>query len=223
MMRTNVVTNDLPAYQQLDCFKRFTEDEFKILARGLRYKKIKAGQVIFEEGEDKDKYYVLLDGLVRIERYDESATYYYYDYIQSNDLFPFEGLLSDEEHPFSAEAITDIEVLTFPAKSFEELCLTNPAQMRFIARRLTSIIRYNETRMQYELTQNAQDRVRQHLYFLRNTLGKTVGTKTIIPYPVTLKEISLNSGTSAETTRQVIRSMVEDGEIEYSHKRFTFY
>ncbi|BDP50277.1 hypothetical protein EfmJHP10_17130 [Enterococcus faecium] len=57
-------------------------------------------------------------GLVRLERYDESATYYYYDYVNTNNLFPMSGMFGEETYTYTAQAMTDIETFYLPVVVF---------------------------------------------------------------------------------------------------------
>lgn len=76
--------------------------------------------------------YILTKGLVRLERYDESATYYYYDYVNTNNLFPMSGMFGEETYTYTAQAMTDIETFYLPVSYYEKLARKNPEQLIYM-------------------------------------------------------------------------------------------
>lgn len=76
-------------------FEAFTDLEFQRLQREMRLRKFKKRQVLFNEGDQRDKVFYLVKGLVKLERYDESALYMYTDYVKQEKLFPYDELFAD--------------------------------------------------------------------------------------------------------------------------------
>lgn len=206
-----------------DDFEHLTEEEFNLLKANVLLRSYKKGQILFDEGDPRDRLYFVTEGLVRLERYDESATYYYYDYVSNCSVFPMGGIFREELYSHSAQALTDIDTFYFPAQIFEQICQNNPKQLIYLIKKLNSIIASHQLRLQTGLTSNAHDRVTQNLYILKKELGKKEATKTVIPFPITLKELAVNSGTTRETAGQVIKKMKKKGLLDYDKKMFTFY
>ncbi|MFV0559753.1 MAG: Crp/Fnr family transcriptional regulator [Enterococcus sp.] len=204
-------------------FENFTDEEFQLLKENVLLRSYKKGQILFDEGDSRNRVYFLTKGLVRLERYDESATYYYYDYVPKKTLFPTSGLFEECCYTYTAQALTDIETFYLPIKLYERLSVSNPKQLLYLVRHIGKIVENNELRIQIGLTSSAFDRVKQNLYILQHELGEpTTCGKTTIPYPITLKELAVNSGTTRETAGQVVRQMREEGLIDYDKKQFTF-
>ena len=84
------------------------------------------GQILFDDGDPRQRLYILTKGLVRLERYDESATYYYYDYVNTNNLFPMSGMFGEETYTYTAQAMTDIETFYLPVSYYEKLARKIP-------------------------------------------------------------------------------------------------
>ncbi|EOT42691.1 MULTISPECIES: Crp/Fnr family transcriptional regulator [Enterococcus] len=205
-------------------FEHLTEEEFQLLKANVLLRSYKKGQVLFDEGDARDRLYYVIEGLVRIERYDESATYYYYDYVSNNSVFPLGGVFEAEVYTHSAQAMTDIETFYFPTQIYEQICQKNNEQLLYLIKKQNKIIESHQLRLQTGLTSNAHDRVTQNLYILKRELGQQESkTKVTIPFPITLKELAVNSGTTRETAGQVIKKLKEKGFIDYDKKIFTFY
>lgn len=204
-------------------FKNLTFDEFELLYKNSTLRSYKKGQTLFDEGDHRSKFYFVLEGLVRIERFDESATYFYYDYVTNNSIFPLGGVFKSNVYLHGAQAMTDITTFCIPTDIFENICYQNTSQLIYLFHKLDTIFQFHQQRIQVGLTPKAQDRVKQNLYILKEELGIVDGKKKVkIPYPITLKELATNSGTTRETAGLVVKNLQKNGYIEYKKKIFTF-
>lgn len=216
-------TNQLYELRFKPVFANFTESEFNCLKKHLYLRSYKKGQVLFDEGDKREKLFYLKKGLVRIERFDKSASFQYIDYNNPDTLFPYGGLFSDENYHYSAYAATDIELYYLPTDSFEQQALYNPEQLVFLYKKISVILRQQEKRIQYLAVSSATSRIINTLLFLMENLGKHITPKLIeIPYPITINEIADISGCSRETVGSIIKQLKENHHLEYEHKQFTF-
>jgi len=189
-------------------FEAFTDLEFKQLQREMRLRKYKKGQVLFNEGDHRNKVFYLLKGLVKLERYDESALYMYTDYVKQEKLFPYGELFADGVYRYTAYAMTDIELFYIPAKLFEEVLAGNARQLLYFYRHLTNILIEHEERIQFLVGSTASSRIIKALAFLMEELGEEK-TKIglTVPYPITVCEIATISGCSRETVGNKIKQL----------------
>ncbi|UDE94771.1 Crp/Fnr family transcriptional regulator [Carnobacterium viridans] len=204
-------------------FSEFTDPEFNLLRKNMYLRKYKKGQVLFDEEDIREKIFYLISGLVRLEKYDESAFYTYTDYVKKETLFPYGGMFSDEVYHYSAYAVTDIELYYIPTTLFESLIEKNPKQMIFFYHKLSKILETHEKRLQYMVVSNATNRIIKALNYLMKELGDyTNPTMVNIPYPITINEIANMSGCSRETVGNTIKKLKEMEKLEYEHKLFVF-
>ena len=204
-------------------FSAFTEAEFKTVQKGMQLRKYKKGQVLFDEGDRKDKFFYLIEGLVKLERYDESAIYMYTDYVKEDRLFPYGEIFSGEVYRYTAYALTDIQLYTIPAMLFEEVLAGNGEQLLYFYKRLTDILVDHEERIQYFVGTSAASRIVKALAYLMKELGELSGKgKVVVSYPITVCEIATISGCSRETVGNKIKQLKEMGKLEHDHKILTF-
>ncbi|MGY3777283.1 Crp/Fnr family transcriptional regulator [Isobaculum melis] len=206
-----------------ELFVGFTDEEFDIIQSNLFMRHYKKGQILFDEGDRRDRVYFLRKGLVRLERYDESATFSYFDYVKKHTLFPYGGMFHDEDYHYSAYAVTDIEVYYIPMQLFEETVKNNQEQLIYVFHKLSKILENHEVRLQRCLTSSATERIEQALAILMKDLGEAIAPHIVeIPYPITLKELATMSGTTRETVGHTIKKLKQEKKIEYEHKMFVF-
>ncbi|EPH95156.1 MULTISPECIES: Crp/Fnr family transcriptional regulator [unclassified Enterococcus] len=222
-MRVNKLDFHFSKLRYQPDFAHFTDEEFQLIKEHAVIRSYKKGQILFDEGDDRSRLYLLTKGLIRLERYDESATYYYYDYVNPNNLFPLAGIFESETYAYTAQAMTDIETFYLPVSYYEKLTKKNPAQLLYLVHKLSKVVEMHELRIQIGLTSSAFDRVKQNLFILKEELGEeTEDGHTCIPYPITLKELAVNSGTTRETAGQVIKQLKDSGLLTYNKKHFIF-
>lgn len=222
-MRINRIDYHFSKLRYQPDFENFTDEEFELIKEHTILRSYKKGQILFDEGDERQRLYILTSGLVRLERYDESATYYYYDYVNPNNLFPMSGIFEEGIYSYTAQAMTDIETFSFPVSCYEKFAKNNPKQLLYMIHKISKVVAMHELRIQIGLTSSAFDRVKQNLFILKEELGiPTTDGHVEIPYPITLKELAVNSGTTRETAGQVIKQLKDSGLLDYQKKRFTF-
>ena len=222
-MRVNRIDFHFSKLRYQPDFENFTDDEFEQIKEHAILRSYKKGQVLFNEGDERQRLYILTEGLIRLERYDESATYYYYDYVVANNLFPMSGIFEESIYTYTAQAMTDIETFSFPVSFYEKIAKKNCKHLLYMIHKLSRVVELHELRIQIGLTSSAFDRVKQNLFVLKEELGVPTEDGHIhIPYPITLKELAVNSGTTRETAGQVIKQLKDSGLLDYEKKRFIF-
>ncbi|WP_313469709.1 Crp/Fnr family transcriptional regulator [Carnobacterium sp.] len=215
--------NQLYELRYKPVFANFTEAEFHCLKKQLFFRQYKKGQVLFDEGDKREKMFYLTKGLVRLESYDESASFSYIDYTKPDTLFPYGGMFSDETYHFSAYAATDIEVYYLPTKVFEEQVASNADQLLYLYKKISTILEQQEKRIQYLAVSSATSRIIKALAYLMEDLGIYLSSSLIeIPFPITINEIADISGCSRETVGNVVKQLKEESKLAYTHKLFTF-
>ena len=129
----------------------------------------------------------------------------------------------DDFYHFSAYAVTDIEVYYIPTDIFEKISKGNTAQLLYFYQALSTNLESHELKIQYCLASSATVRVVETLAILMKHLGENYFSGTIrIPYPITLKEIAINSGTTRETASNVIKTLKKEKKLDYCQKHLIF-
>lgn len=206
-----------------EVFRFFTDEEFKRISHSMHFRKYKKGQVLFDEGDQRNKVFYLSKGLVKLERYDVSALYMYTDYIKEDKLFPYGELFSNPSYRYTAYCLTDVELYYMPAELFESVLSANPNQMLYFYKNLSSILKEHEERIQFLVGSNASSRIIKALSFLMDELGVNVGANRIkVPYPITICEIATISGCSRETVGIKLKQLKKIGKLEHTRKLLTF-
>lgn len=209
--------------RQLPEFCDFTEDEYARLTQDLTVKTYPKGQVLFDHGDARRRFYFVIKGVVRLERLDETGNFSFINYVKSVKGFPYRGLYTDKDYPYTATALTAITIASVPMASFEAIVALNPRVTRQVISQMSQLLDRMENRLQKLVTSSATSRVIQALIIFGTDMGEqTPAGDVLIPYPITLIELARLSGTTRETAGQVVTKLEVAGKLSYNKKRFRF-
>ncbi|MCH5463107.1 Crp/Fnr family transcriptional regulator [Lactobacillus sp. LC28-10] len=209
--------------RQLPEFCDFTEAEFSKLTHDLSVKTYPKGQILFDHGDLRQRFYYVIKGVVRLERHDETGNFTFINYVKAIKGFPYRGLYTDADYPYTATALTDITIASVPMTTFEAIVSLNPLVTRQVISQMSHLLDRMENRLQKLVTSSATNRVIQALSIFGSDMGeKTPDGDVLIPYPITLIELARLSGTTRETAGQVVTKLEVAGKLIYNKKRFRF-
>lgn len=204
-------------------FCEFTDAEFQTLMAQMQVKTYPKGQVLFDYGDSRDRFYFVIKGVIRLERLDETGNFTFINYVKTQTGFPYRGLYSGQEYPYTATALTPITVALLSMSTLEQLIATNPQVTKQVLRQMSFLIDRTETRLQKLVTSSAANRVVQALIVFGTDMGELgENGQVTIPYPITLIELARLSGTTRETAGQVVSKLEAAGKLRYQKKRFCF-
>ena len=205
--------------RQHPAFVNLPVELFDKLAVEIQYRKIPKGQIIFFAGDRRERLFLLSQGYVRIEQYDSTDTFSYMDYIKKNSVFPYGGMFFDERYHYTASAVTNVEYFSIPIDLFEEYSKKSVDQLLFITKRLSQILEFQELRLRNVVAASASERLVQSLSLLCMDFCKE---RDGLPFPISMKELAKLGATTRETVNQVLKKLLDEGRIEYEHKKLTF-
>lgn len=205
--------------RQHPAFRLLPTEGFDRLAREIKYRKIPKGQILFFEGDEREKLFLLTKGYVRIEQYDKTASYSYVDFVKEQALFPLGGLFEDRRYHYTAVAVTNLEYFVIPVNLFEAYSSAEPKQLLYLIGQLSQVLQFHEFRLRNAALAGAKDRVIQALSVLCLDFCK-MGNQ--LPFPVSMIELSRLGATTRETVHQVMKKLKAEQKIHYQSKIITF-
>ncbi|WML29931.1 Crp/Fnr family transcriptional regulator [Neobacillus sp. OS1-32] len=195
---------------QSQLFSLGDEEDFKSLEKHMYKRTYKKNQLLFTEGDPRDKIYFLLEGFVKLERFNQEATILYLDYLKPNDFFPYRGMFTNEYYHFSAYALTDIVVYYIPMTIFENFILSDKSRLFHVVKILTGIMEQHEKRIEIITTNYVKDRIELTFAYLMIYYGTKIQNGIIIDIPIPQTEIAKLSGASRESVSHIFKELKED-------------
>lgn len=187
----------------------------------MTVKTYQRGQILFDQGDPRDRFYYLIDGVCKSFHWDKDGGEQLYLYIRPEKAFPYIGLFEDNHYAYTVQTMSEVKLAEFPMPIYEEILRENSELMVNAVKEMSQIINTSETQLQRMVTTSAKCRVWNAILFIGQQIGDYQEDETIlVPYPITLVELSKVSGTTRETTSQMVQQLVSENKVQYNRKYF---
>ncbi len=183
-----------------------------LLAWGAAYKKVAAGEIIFQEGAHSSFYYQLVTGKVKWLNINDEGKEFIQTIIEPDECFGEFPLFDDE--PFAASAIADEDsvIIRLHRAAFHQLLKENPDLHFQFSRLLTQRLRFKFLILKELAKHNPENSISTLLnYFKQNR--KNICTKCN-KLNLTRQQIADMTGLRVETVIRTMKSMQQKGEIQ---------
>lgn len=182
-----------------------------LLAWGGVFKKIKAGEIIFQEGVHSPLYYQLVEGKVRWVNINEQGKEFIQILIEPGECFGEFALFDDG--PFAATAIADEDsvIIRLHKDSFYEILKENP-QLHFeFSKLLTQRLRFKFLILKELANHNPENSISSLLKYFKEH-HKNICTKCN-KLKLTRQQIADMTGFRVETVIRTMKNMQQKGEL----------
>jgi CRP/FNR family transcriptional regulator, cyclic AMP receptor protein len=183
-----------------------------LLAWGGAYKKLSAGEVIFQEGTQSSFYYQLVSGKVRWVNINDEGKEFIQTIIEPDECFGEFPLFDDE--PFAASAIADEDsvIIRLHRSTFHQLLKENPDLHFKFSKLLTQRLRFKFLILKELAKHNPENSISTLLNYFKQT-NKNICTKCN-KLNLTRQQIADMTGLRVETVIRTMKSMQLKGELQ---------
>lgn len=206
---------DLPPFSKLD-----TGQIREILdqASSRRYD---AGVAIFEEGHDADRFYLLLDGYIRVVRITPEGEQVIALHIPSGQLFGIARALGRTTYPATALTAAESIALSWPMRLWDSFVAKYDGFSTETYKTVGSRINEMNNRIVEMATQQVEQRIACALLRLINQTGRKVEGGIEIDFPITRQDLSEMTGTTLHTVSRLLSAWEKKGLVISGRKRIT--
>ena len=216
-------TNDYEILKEFEVFSFLNKEEQELISKHLFYRTYKKNQILFTEGDPRERIYFLIDGFVKLEKTNVEATTTYTYYIKPKELFPYRGMFNDEYYNISASALTDVVLYYIPTKVFEVLVKNNKEQLSYIINQLSHIIGHHENRIQIFSLNHVREKVELSIAHLMKYYGEENGCEVKVDLPMTIKELSMMLGISRESVSACVGDLQKERLVSVINKNINIH
>jgi CRP/FNR family transcriptional regulator len=202
----------LPFQSAADLFRGIPEHEAGKIAGFLKAKSYPRDAALFYEGSPNDFLYMVRKGLVKLVSLSERGTETILHILRKDDIFG-ELLLVENKRPYSATAVTDVEVDALSRKDFLELLPACPTFAFNYTRLLTKRLMQMEKEFSGLIHAWAYHRLAKELLHLAEDIGVDTREGTRIGLRLTHEDLANLIGTARETVTIQLNKFEELGLI----------
>ncbi|MCX5812244.1 MAG: Crp/Fnr family transcriptional regulator [Proteobacteria bacterium] len=204
-------------------FSALKYNEIEAISRITALKRYPKGYVVFQEGEQGDALYIIVNGKVKVSIYDEDGREYILDIIGKDGFFGELSLI--DELPRSADIITteDSTFLVIKRVEFLKLLVDNPVITLSILKTLSKRLRAADERIRGFAFLSVEGRILKYLIDIGERTGVKVKNYLIIENGPSQIEIASSCGCSRETVSRMIKNLVEKDVLSSGKRRYTIH
>jgi CRP/FNR family nitrogen fixation transcriptional regulator len=190
------------------------DDDVRALQRIGTKARISRNQTIFRQGEVADCAYKVVSGVVRLCKHMGGGRRHIAQFSFPGDFF---SVLDFEKHSFTAEAVTDVVLISYPQSRIAALGEERPSVRRRFLTLLSQRLCDMENHLAVLGRQNAKERVISFLLSLADRIG--LDEDDLVDVPMNRQDIADYLGLTNETVCRVVSELTRAGLIETPNNR----
>ncbi|MFC2967924.1 Crp/Fnr family transcriptional regulator [Acidimangrovimonas pyrenivorans] len=176
------------------------------------------GSAIFREGAEAERFYLLLDGVIRVIRTTPTGEQIIALHIAPGQLFGIAPALQRDTYPATAMAAADCVALSWPVRLWHGFTAKYDGfateSYRTVGERLGEM----QTRIVELATKAVEQRVAAALLRMANQTGRKTEEGIEITFPITRQNISDMTGTTLHTVSRLLSAWEKEGLVKSTRK-----
>lgn len=202
-------------------FARLERSEIRSILDHAVSRHFEAGVAVFEEGAEADRFYMLLDGYIRVLRITPQGDKVIVLHIPSGQLFGIAKAIGRTTYPATAMTASDCIVLSWPTSLFDSFSARYDGFATETYKTVGQRIGEMNTRLVELATQQVEQRVANAVLRLAEQSGRQVAEGIEIDFPITRKDLSELTATTLHTVSRLLSGWEKDGIVKSGRKRIT--
>lgn len=206
---------------QIPPFSKLDNEQISDILDQAFSRRYDAGATVFQEGHDAERFYMLLDGYIRVVRISAQGERVIALHIPSGQLFGIAGAFGRDQYPATAITATESIAISWPAHFWPEFVANYDGfateTYKVIGHRMEEM----STRILELATQQVQQRIANAVLRLINQSGRKVAGGIEIDFPITRQDLAELTGATLHTVSRTLSGWERDGIIVSERKHIT--
>lgn len=205
----------------LPLFSRLERREIRTILDQATSRRHDVGVHIFDEGMKADRFFLLLDGYIRVVRITPEGEQVVGLHIPPGQLFGIARALGRDTYPATAVTADECLTLSWPMRIWDEYASTYDGFATETYATVGNRLGEMNNRIVEMATQAVEQRVANALLRLVNQTGRKVEDGIEIDFPITRQDLSEMTGTTLHTVSRLLSAWEKEGLVRSARKRIT--
>lgn len=179
------------------------------------------GVAVFEEGHAADRFYMLLDGYIRVVRITPGGEQVIALHIPSGQLFGIAKALGRTTYPATAVTAAESIALSWPTSLWDHFVAQYEGFATESYKTVGNRVGEMNNRIMEMATQQVEQRIANALLRLINQTGRKVAAGIEIDFPITRQDLSEMTGSTLHTVSRTLSAWEKQGMVASGRKRIT--
>lgn len=202
-------------------FSRLTKEQVREILDQATPSRFAEGKAVFTEGMAAERFYLLLDGHVRVVRTTPDGDQLIAMHIPPGQLFGIASAIGRDTYPATAVAASELLALGWPAGLWATFIATYDGFATVTYRTVGDRLIEVHERVVELATQAVEQRVAAALLRMTNQSGRRTDDGIEIAFPVTRADIAEMTGTTLHTVSRLLSAWERDGIVKSTRRRVT--
>lgn len=201
-------------------FSRLERSQIRLILDQATSRRYDEGTTVFSEGTAAERFFMLLDGFVRVIHVTETGEQVIALHIPAGQMFGIARALGRDTYPASAITASEAIILSWPMRLWDDF-LTYDGFSLETARTVGQRVGEMNTRMMELATQQVEQRIANALLRLINQTGRKVEGGIEINFPITRQDLSELTATTLHTVSRTLSTWEKLGLVKSQRKKIT--
>ncbi|MGH1331380.1 MAG: Crp/Fnr family transcriptional regulator [Paracoccaceae bacterium] len=184
-------------------------------------RRLDEGVAVFEEGAPAERFYMLLDGYIRVIRITPTGEQVIALHIPAGQLFGIAKALGRDTYPATSITASQAIVLSWPTRIWDDFVTRYDGFASETYKAVGKRIGEMNNRMVEMATQQVEQRIANAILRLINQSGKKVDIGIEIDFPITRQDLSEMTATTLHTVSRLLSAWEKKGLIQSKRKKIT--
>jgi len=200
-------------------FSRLERRQIRTILDQATSRRYDVGVAVFSEGHPAERFYMLLDGYVRVVRITPTGEQVTALHIPAGQLLGIAKAIGRTTYPATAITATDSIALSWPTRLWDTFVSEYEGFATETYNTLGHRVGEMNTRIVELATQQVEQRVANALLRLINQTGRKVEGGIEIDFPITRQDLSELTATTLHTVSRLLSGWEKQGLVESRRKR----
>lgn len=205
----------LPPFSKLD------RRQIRTILDQATARRYEEGVAVFTEGAPAERFYMLLDGTIRVMRVTPTGEQVTALHIPSGQLFGIAQALGRDTYPATAMTAVESIALSWPMRLWQEFVDSYEGFSTETYKTVGNRVGEMNTRIVEMATLQVEQRLAQALLRLVNQTGRKVEDGIEIDFPITRQDLSELTATTLHTVSRLLSGWEKRGLVRSRRKRIT--
>lgn len=212
-LRTGITRDDIRRLGSVHLFSGLAPDDLRSLLETSSIRRYPDNTTLFMEGEDADRFYVVMDGWAKLFRLSENGQEVVISVSSPGESFAEAAIFDSSVFPVCASAITDVRLLVVGAESLMRQISENNQLAFNMLGSMSKQMRKNVTKLHQMCSMSSTERLADFLIGLTTAVN---GTATIT-LPLDKSLIAARLGMQPETFSRALAKLKSVGVKSAGH------
>lgn len=180
-----------------------------------------AGVAVYEEGAPAERFYMLLDGYVRVVRITPTGEQVTALHVPAGQLIGIAKALGRDTYPATVVTATESIALSWPTRLWDTFVAEYDGFATETYKTVGSRVGEMNNRIVEMATQQVEQRVANALLRLINQTGRKVPEGIEINFPITRQDLSELTATTLHTVSRLLSGWEKQGLVQSKRKHIT--